>query len=81
VRARQQSYTLSFEAVNKGQAQRRANGHEHHDEIGLHTYKTFAKAWDKGFRCREWPGINNFEYREDPDNAERVHRDTDRGYE
>jgi hypothetical protein len=79
VRARQRGYTLSFEAVNEGQRRRRGNGFEHHDEIGLHTYLTFAKAWDKGFRCRQWPGINNFEYREGE--PEHRHRDTDRGYD
>lgn len=79
VRARQRGYTLTHEAVNKGQQQRKTNGHPHHDEIGDHTYKTFAKAWDKGFRCKQWPGINNFEYREGE--PERQHRDTDRGYE
>lgn len=78
VRARQRGYVLSFEAVNVGQDRRRQNGHPHHDRIGLHTYETFSKAWDKGFRCREWPGINNFEYREGDPNGK--YRDRDRGY-
>jgi hypothetical protein len=79
VRARQRGYILTHEAVNIGQDRRRERGVDHHDRIGKHTYDTFTKAWDAGFRCREWPGINNFEYREgEPD---RKYRDRDRGYE
>lgn len=81
VRCRQRGRTLTQAEVNLGQERRRRHGHPHFDQIGKHTYDCFARAWELGFRCRQWPGINNLEYRVDEDNPNKHYRDTDRGYD